>query len=113
MCTYCRTVTQRFLQLLHLTSLLEWWLTSLGHAIFYGVTKPTFATMGTLTTTIVEFGQRKTFTLSRNNHLILTKLEYGVVLRLHLSIAPYFFEETTANEIQFCSVTRQRYRDML
>ncbi|GBM02567.1 hypothetical protein AVEN_178497-1 [Araneus ventricosus] len=36
-----RTGTQRFVQLLQLSSLLEWWLTSLGHGTFCGVTKPT------------------------------------------------------------------------
>ncbi|GBN28419.1 hypothetical protein AVEN_191011-1 [Araneus ventricosus] len=54
--TYCRTETRRFVQLLNLSSLLEWWLTSLSHGIFCGVTKATFASMGTLTPTIVEFG---------------------------------------------------------
>ncbi|GBN01704.1 hypothetical protein AVEN_242334-1 [Araneus ventricosus] len=40
MCTYCRTGTQRFVQLLRFSSLLEWWLTSLVHGTFYGVTRP-------------------------------------------------------------------------
>ncbi|GBN97942.1 hypothetical protein AVEN_72147-1 [Araneus ventricosus] len=48
--------TQRFVQLLHLSSLLEWWLKSFGYGTFCGVTKPTFASMGTSTPTIVEFG---------------------------------------------------------
>ncbi|GBN09994.1 hypothetical protein AVEN_250132-1 [Araneus ventricosus] len=108
-----KTRTQRFVQLLHLSSLLEWWLTSLGHGTLCGVTKPTFASMGTLTPTVVNFGQRKTLTLSRNNPCILTKLQYGVVLRLPLSLDRIFFEEITVNGIQTCSVIGQRCRDML
>ncbi|GBN79345.1 hypothetical protein AVEN_150950-1 [Araneus ventricosus] len=47
-------------ELLHFSSILEWWLTSFGHGTFCGITKPIFASMGTLTSIIVEFGQRKT-----------------------------------------------------
>ncbi|GBN91527.1 hypothetical protein AVEN_81824-1 [Araneus ventricosus] len=86
LCTYCRTGTRRFAELLNLSSLLECWLTPLRHGTFCGVTEPTFASIGTLTPAIVEFGQRKTITLSRNNPCILTKLQYGVILRLPLSL---------------------------
>ncbi|GBO43161.1 hypothetical protein AVEN_181881-1 [Araneus ventricosus] len=52
----------------------------------------TFASMGTLTPTNVEFGRRKTLRLSRNNPCILTKLQYGVVLRLSLSLDRIFLK---------------------
>ncbi|GBM82438.1 hypothetical protein AVEN_229479-1 [Araneus ventricosus] len=66
-----------------------------------------------LTPTIAEFGQRETLTLSRNNPCILTKLQYGVVLRLPLYRIVFFLKEITANGIQSCSIIGQRYRDML
>ncbi|GFX97740.1 uncharacterized protein TNCV_3066271 [Trichonephila clavipes] len=56
---------QWFVNLLHFSSLLNWWLTSLDQRTFYGVMKSCFAWMTKLTPTIVEFGQRKILTLSR------------------------------------------------
>ncbi|GBM45234.1 hypothetical protein AVEN_63841-1 [Araneus ventricosus] len=56
---------------------------------------------------------RKTLTLSRNNSCILKKLQYGVVtIYGYLYHWTVFFEEITANGIQTCSITGQRYRDM-
>lgn len=66
-------------KLLDLSSLLDWWLTSLIHGTFCRVTKTTFSSMDKLTPTIVNFGQQKTLQLSRNNTCILKKWLYDVV----------------------------------
>lgn len=85
---------------------------SLGHIIFRRLTKHTFISMGKLKHTIVEFGQRKTLTLSRNKLYILKNSQHGVVLRLLLSLDRIFLrDKCTLNQNLFRRI--QWYRDML
>ncbi|GBN35733.1 hypothetical protein AVEN_251779-1 [Araneus ventricosus] len=66
--------------------------------------KPTFASIGTLTPAIVEFGQRKTLTLPLHPNKLTVWCDFTATFITE----PYFFEEITANGIQKCSVTGQR-----
>ena len=103
LCINCKTGTQRFVKLLCFNFLLGWWLMSIRHGTFCGVTKTTFASMDKLTLTTIKFGQRKTLMLFINMHL--KKVTVWCGFRATFITWSYLFEEIIANGIQICFIT--------